>query len=80
MERVLIVDGHNAIFAWPDLCNLHRGGSAAARALARRELVAMLQQYQDATDEHVVVVFDGKGLKTDREGGRDGEILVLYTI
>lgn len=75
MEQVLIVDGHSAIFAWPELRSLH----AEIPAKARRELIGMLTRYQDATDAHVVLVFDGKGKKTDREGGSDGDILVMYS-
>lgn len=75
MEQVLIVDGHSAIFAWPDLLEMHRSQTA----VARRELVSMMTRYQDATGHKVVIVFDGKGVKTDREGGSDGDILVMYS-
>lgn len=75
MDQVLIVDGHSAIFAWPDLRKLHD----ATTALARGELISMLTRYQDASGIHVVVVFDGKGRQTDRTGGKDGDILVLYS-
>lgn len=57
--RVLLVDGHSIIFAWPELRRLH-----ARRGLAGREmLIGMLQGLQDASDWHVVVVFDGRGGK-----------------
>lgn len=72
---MLIVDGHSAIFAWPELRSLH--GQSTARA--RKELISMLTRYQDATGMHVVLVFDGKGAKTDKEGGADGDILVMYS-
>ena len=75
MEQVLIIDGHSAIFAWPELRELHGRNTA----IARRELIAMLTHYQDSVGGHVVVVFDGKGLKTDSEGGKDGDILVMYS-
>lgn len=75
MDQVLIVDGHSAIFAWPELRELH--GQSTARA--RKELIAMLTRYQDATGMHVVLVFDGKGKKTDKQGGTDGDILVMYS-
>ena len=75
MDQVLIVDGHSAIFAWPELRKLHDSRTA----LARSELISMLTRYQDASGIHVVVVFDGKGRQTDRTGGKDGDILVLYS-
>ncbi|NWK56099.1 NYN domain-containing protein [Verrucomicrobiaceae bacterium N1E253] len=75
MEQVLIVDGHSAIFAWPDLLALHRQSTSRARS----ELVSMLTRYRDATAWHVVVVFDGKGKQTDRQGGGDDDILVVYS-
>lgn len=75
MDQVLIVDGHSAIFAWDDLRALHQSKTA----MARRELVAMMTRYHDATGHHVVIVFDGKGVKTDSQGGSDGDILVMYS-
>ena len=75
MEQVLIVDGHSAIFAWDELHAIH----AQSSVKARRELIAMLTRYQDATGMHVVIVFDGKGENRDREGGKDGDILVIYS-
>ncbi len=75
MEQVLIVDGHSAIFAWTELRELHDRNPS----MARRELIAMLTHYQDAVGGHVVLVFDGKGRKTDREGGKEGGILVIYS-
>jgi len=55
--RYLIVDGHSAIFGWPELQRLH----ARRTSLARDALVKKLRDYQDYTDIRVVVVFDGKG-------------------
>ena len=59
--RYLIVDGHSVIFAWPELRKLH----ARRSSLAREALVKQLRDYQDWTGVHVVVVFDGKGKKTE---------------
>lgn len=59
-RRVLIVDGHSMIFAWPDLLALHH----KRMALAREELIKRLTEYQDTTDVHVVAVFDGQGVKS----------------
>jgi uncharacterized protein len=55
--RYLIVDGHSAIFGWPELKRLHTRRSA----LARDALVKKLRHYQDYTGVRVVVVFDGAG-------------------
>jgi predicted RNA-binding protein with PIN domain len=59
--RYLIVDGHSIIFAWPDLRKLH----ARRSSLAREALLKELRNYQDWTRVRVVVVFDGKGKKTE---------------
>ena len=55
--RYLVVDGHSAIFAWPELGRLH----AQRSSLARDVLVNKLRSYQDYTGVRVVVVFDGTG-------------------
>jgi len=54
---VLIVDGHSIIFQWPDLARQH----AHKPQSARETLIKMLRTFQDNSDWHVVVVFDGKG-------------------
>jgi len=55
--RYLIVDGHSAIFGWPEMERLHTRRSS----LAREALVRKLRDYQDYTGIRTVVVFDGKG-------------------
>lgn len=55
--RYLIVDGHSAIFAWPEMKRLH----ARRSSLARDALVKKLEHYQDYTGVRTVVVFDGRG-------------------
>src|SRR5688572_7038893 len=72
--RILIVDGHSVIFAWPDLHKLH----TRRTALAREELVKVLTQYQDASGVHVVCVFDGKGAKSSDQTVPGG-IQVFYS-
>jgi predicted RNA-binding protein with PIN domain len=57
--RYLIVDGHSIIFAWPELRKLHE----RRPHLAREALIKRLRDYQDWSDEHLVVVFDGQGEK-----------------
>jgi len=59
----LIVDGHSIIFAWPELRKLH----ARRSSLAREALIKQLRDYQDWTGVSVVVVFDGKGKKNERD-------------
>ena len=61
--RYLLVDAHSAIFSWPELHNLH-GRNALA---AREELTRRLTAYQDASGVRVVVVFDGKGVRSNSE-------------
>ena len=72
--RVLIVDGHSVIFAWPELRKLH----GRRMALARDELVKLLTAYQDASGVRVVAVFDGQGAKSS-EATAPGGIQVFYS-
>jgi predicted RNA-binding protein with PIN domain len=72
--RYLIVDGHSAIFAWPELKKLH----ARRSSLARDALVKTLRDYQDYTGIRVVVVFDGKGSSTT-EASEPGGVQVFYS-
>ena len=75
MARFLIVDGHNAIFSWPDLAALHR----RRMALARDALIQKLTQYQDASGIRVVVVFDGEGAQRSAEATAPGGIQIFYS-
>ncbi|HUE40800.1 MAG TPA: NYN domain-containing protein [Chthoniobacterales bacterium] len=59
--RYLIVDGHSIIFAWPELRKLHN----RRPVLARDALVKQLRDYQDWSDDNVVVVFDGQGARVN---------------
>jgi predicted RNA-binding protein with PIN domain len=70
----LLVDGHSMIFAWEELRALH----AVRPAMAREELARRLMAYQDATDERVVLVFDGQtgDLEEIRE---QGGIQIFYS-
>jgi predicted RNA-binding protein with PIN domain len=72
--RVLLVDAHSIIFAWPKLRALH----ARKMMLAREELIRQLTAYQDSTGTKVVVVFDGQGAKTQEES-QPGGIQVFYS-
>ncbi len=72
--RFLLVDAHSVIFAWPELCTLHRRNMEAARA----QLIQWMTAYQDASGVRVVVVFDGKGAKASQES-IPGGVQVFYS-
>ncbi len=72
--RVLIVDGHSMIFAWPEMLKMH----TQRRVLARDAMVKTLTAFQDYSGVHVVVVFDGKGLKSS-EATEPGGIQIFYS-
>jgi predicted RNA-binding protein with PIN domain len=70
----LIVDGHSVIFAWPELRKLHDRRTS----LARDELTKRLRHFQDWTGTRVVVVFDGKGERTNSTADK-GDIQIFYS-
>ncbi len=72
--RILIVDGHSMIFAWPEMRKLHTRRNHSAR----ETLVKQLTEYQDFTGVHVAVVFDGQGGKVTEET-EPGGIQVFYS-
>jgi len=72
--RVLIVDGHSVIFAWPEMRAMH----ARRTALARDAVIKALTEYQDSSGMHVVAVFDGKGSRAN-ETTEPGGIQVFYS-
>ena len=73
--RVLIVDGHSIIFAWPELRLVHLRKDFS---LARQMLVKVLTDYQDYTGVHVVAVFDGQGVAA-AESPEPAGIQVFYS-
>ena len=72
--RYLLVDAHGVIFSWPELHELHRRNGLAAR----EELTRRLTAYQDASGVRVVVVFDGKGVRSNSDTVPGG-IQVFYS-
>lgn len=72
--RYLIVDGHSAIFCWPELKRLH----ARRSSLARDALVKKLRDYQDYSGVRVVVVFDGSGVSTTEDSEPHG-VQIFYS-
>jgi len=75
-EKILLVDGHSAIFALPEFRSLHQGKT---RYLARLELVKWLQRFADVSNWNTVVVFDGKQTERGMEGGKSEGVLTLYS-
>ena len=73
-RRILLVDGHSVIFAWPDLAEIHQRNTAAAR----EKLVRRLTGLQDSTEWEVAVVFDGRGAKASSDSVPHG-IAVFYS-
>jgi uncharacterized protein len=73
-QRYLIVDGHSAIFGWPELRRLH----ARRSSVAREALIKKLRDYQDHTGVRVTVVFDGAGKRTTEESEPHG-IQIFYS-
>ncbi|MFM2243834.1 MAG: hypothetical protein RLZ97_2690 [Verrucomicrobiota bacterium] len=76
MERLLVVDGHSAIFGIEALRELHHGPK---RHMARMELVRRLRDLGDFTGWAVCVVFDGRRGERNFEGGREDGIMVVYS-
>jgi len=73
-RRILLVDGHSVIFAWPDLTEIHQRNTASAR----ENLVRRLTGLQDSTEWEVAVVFDGRGAKASSDSEPSG-IAVFYS-
>jgi predicted RNA-binding protein with PIN domain len=73
-RRILLVDGHSVIFAWPDLTEIHQRNTASAR----ENLVRRLTRLQDSTEWEVAVVFDGRGAKASSDSVPHG-IAVFYS-
>jgi predicted RNA-binding protein with PIN domain len=73
-RRILLVDGHSVIFAWPDLAEIHQRNTASAR----ENLVRRLTGLQDSTEWEIAVVFDGRGAKASSDSVPHG-IAVFYS-
>ena len=70
-ERLLIVDGYNIIFAWPELAKVAQEDLDAAR----RRLCDLLASYAGYRKCRTIVVFDGYKVK-----GNPGEKQTLHNI
>ena len=76
MEKLLVVDGHSAIFAIDELRELHQGPK---RYMVRNELARQLRDHGDRSGWKVVVVFDGRQRDRGVEGGKEDGILIVYS-
>lgn len=76
MARLIIVDGYNIIYNWPDLKLL----SDEKMELAREKLIERLNSYAGYTGNEIKLVFDGHLVKRGK-GSRQriGEIEVIFT-
>ncbi|MFZ3171065.1 MAG: NYN domain-containing protein [Carboxydocellales bacterium] len=76
MEDVLIIDGYNVIFGWPQLAKL----ASVNFEDARYKLLNILQNFQGYRGNIIVVVFDAHRVKGN-SGKREqhGNLLVIYT-
>ncbi|MCX7712653.1 MAG: NYN domain-containing protein [Chthoniobacterales bacterium] len=74
MAKVLIVDGHSVIHAWPEL----KAAQARSGLSAREKIKDLLLRYSDNTGVHVVLVFDGSGGKNQSEHVTEG-LQVFYS-
>lgn len=73
--KALFVDGHSILFAWDDLRALHERNPG----MAREELCRRMTVYQDCMQQRVVIVFDGKGEKTQSMERSTDDIQVIYS-
>ena len=54
VEKYLLVDGYNIIFAWEELNEL----AAVNLGAARQKLMDILCNYQGYRKQHIILVFD----------------------
>ncbi|QQL43949.1 NYN domain-containing protein [Sulfuriroseicoccus oceanibius] len=78
-RRLLLVDGHSAIHAWPEMKSVIRRGGGDATEPARRMLVQALAAIADATEVEVAVVFDGKGGRHEQVDESTTGIRVVFS-
>ena len=76
VEKYLLVDGYNIIFAWDDLNELSKDNLDAARG----KLLDIMSNYQGYTGETVIVVFDAYKVKNGQRSVKQyNNISVVYT-
>jgi YacP-like NYN domain len=74
-RRVWIMDGHNMIFASPELRDLQNEGHGDE---ARRQLVVRLRRFAQTKSVDVLVVFDGNDLPWNPDVPREPFLEVVY--
>ena len=76
LPSLLIVDGYNMIYDWPELKQTAKEDLYAARA----KLISILQNYQAYTGEAIILVFDGYQ-RPDNHGTtlKKGSLTIVYT-
>lgn len=76
MARLIIIDGYNVIYNWPEL----KGLSDNSLELAREKLIEMLANHAWFTGDQVRLVFDAHLTKKGK-GSRQkvGEIEIIFT-
>jgi len=72
--RYLIIDGHSIMNSWDSLYKLHRANKSSARL----DLIRRMTNYQDVTEERVIIVFDGRGNENDCINEENG-IQIFYS-
>ena len=76
MARLIIIDGYNVIYSWPELKAL----SDEKMELAREKLIEKLNNYASYTGNEVKLVFDGHLVKKGKGSKRKvGEVEVIFT-
>lgn len=76
LPSLLIIDGYNMIYDWPELKEIAKEDLYDARA----KLTSILQNYQAYTGEQMILVFDGYQ-KQDNHGTvlKKGNLTIVYT-
>lgn len=76
MARLIIIDGYNIIYNWPEL----KAISDEKMELARENLIEKLNNYAAYTGDEVKLVFDGHLVKKGKGSKqRIGEVEVIFT-
>lgn len=73
--KILIVDGHNAIGAIPEIRAVHERDQEGGRDLISR----YLQSLHDEGEFQVVLVFDGQGNKRTKFQARGADMITIFS-
>jgi predicted RNA-binding protein with PIN domain len=75
-EFIWLVDGHNVIFAHPQLSDLQTGGR---RAEARRRLEQMCERFATRYRLRVTIVYDGRQMRGNPATQRRGKVQTQFS-